>query len=59
MSEGDIIFSYSFNREETMGLAAVVRKQRLPPELSKFSKVLQDALMRNISLDEAEALFNG
>jgi hypothetical protein len=58
MNDTDQFFTYSFTGIETKLLSVMLQKQGVPLELKRFSKALSTALLRNISLEEAERLFH-
>ncbi|GMO53243.1 MAG: hypothetical protein Pg6C_19550 [Treponemataceae bacterium] len=58
MNSGDCFVSYQFTLAEAKALCAMFHDGHVPDALTGFSKTLLNALMRRISLEEAEMLFN-
>jgi hypothetical protein len=58
MNARECFVSYQFTLAEAKALCAMFHGGRVPDALTAFSKTLSGALMKHISLEEAESLFN-
>ena len=52
--------SYNFNSKEVAGLAKFLRdnQEKLPPGLELFTKALEDAVYKSLSLDEVKKFYS-